>query len=58
MNELELIRDQLIGVRAQVECALRNVNELLERMAEPEPPTKPRGRYLGDDEPAPEGTDG
>lgn len=52
MNELEQLRDQLIGMRAQINSALKSIERLMQAIAEPEPETPQRPRYLGDSEPA------
>lgn len=54
MNELELIRDQLIGLRAQAHAVLRNVEDLIAGMKASEEEPKKRPRFLGDAEPTPE----
>lgn len=37
MNELEEIRAQLMGIRAQADAGIRAVTSLIERTREPEP---------------------
>ena len=46
MNELEELRAQLLGIRAQADAALRAVNALIEATQEPEPET-PKPRTFG-----------
>lgn len=49
MNELELLRAQLLGIRAQADAALRDLTQFIERVAKEQ--EKPRPRYLGDPDP-------
>lgn len=53
MNELEMIRAQLLGIQAQASAAIGQVNALIARVKEEEEPDGPRGpRFLGDEESA------
>jgi hypothetical protein len=52
MNELELIRAQLLGIRAQADAAIAQVSALIEqsKASEEEKPVRKGPRYLGDTE--------